>query len=53
MPARALAAGAEVVQVFSSNPRMWPTAQPDAPGLAELSATFRENVLQLFFTPST
>ena len=29
VPGRAQAAGAEVVQVFSSNPRMWPTNPPD------------------------
>jgi deoxyribonuclease-4 len=45
---RALAAGAEVVQVFSSNPRVWPTAVPDAEALANFSATLRRHHLLLF-----
>lgn len=48
VPSRALAAGAEVVQVFSSNPRIWPTTLPDAEALAEFSATLRRHRLSLF-----
>lgn len=36
VPDRARAVGAEVVQVFSSNPRVWPTALPDAEALGAL-----------------
>lgn len=45
---RALAAGAEVVQVFSSNPRIWPSAPPDAAALAQFGAALREHHLPLF-----
>ncbi len=45
---RALAVGAEVIQTFSSNPRMWPSAPPDAAGLAELSHTLQTHDLPLF-----
>ncbi len=37
VPGRAAAIGTEVVQVFSSNPRVWPTAPPDPEALAALS----------------
>ncbi len=48
IPPRALAAGAEVVQVFSSNPRIWPTAPPDADALIKFCATLRRHGLPLF-----
>jgi len=48
VPGRALAAGAEVVQVFSSNPRIWPTAPPDAGALAEFAETLQQHRLPLF-----
>jgi deoxyribonuclease-4 len=49
VPTRALAVGAEAVQVFSSNPRMWQTAPPDARGLEVFGARLRELQLPLFF----
>jgi deoxyribonuclease-4 len=45
---RALAADAEVAQVFSSNPRVWPTNPPDVEALAEFGAAMREHRLPLF-----
>jgi deoxyribonuclease-4 len=48
VPGRALAAGAEVVQVFSSNPRIWPLNPPDVQALTEFAATLREHHLPLF-----
>jgi deoxyribonuclease IV len=49
VPARAIAIGAEVVQIFSSNPRMWPTRLPDPEELAGLAAVLAELRLPLFF----
>jgi deoxyribonuclease-4 len=49
VPARALAMGAEVVQVFSSNPRMWQTTPPDPQVLRPFGAYLQEIRLPLFF----
>lgn len=49
MPGRALATGAEVVQIFSSNPRIWPAKQPEAQSLRELGDALRSLHLPLFF----
>jgi deoxyribonuclease-4 len=48
VPDRAIAVGAEVVQVFSSNPRVWPTAPADAPALDHLRRSLLELGLPLF-----
>jgi deoxyribonuclease-4 len=48
IPGRAVAAGAEVVQVFSSNPRIWPSMTPDMHALTELRAMLRELRVPLF-----
>ncbi|MBN1320399.1 MAG: deoxyribonuclease IV, partial [Thermoleophilia bacterium] len=47
--ARAEAMGAEVVQVFSSNPRMWRSAEPDPEALDQFGAALREKQVPLFF----
>ncbi len=47
--ARALAMGAEAVQVFSSNPRTWQTTPPDPEGLQQFATALRELRLPLFF----
>jgi deoxyribonuclease-4 len=49
VPERAIAIGAETVQIFSSNPRMWPTKSPDPRELAALAASLGELHLPLFF----
>lgn len=49
VPARALAMGAEAVQVFSSNPRTWQTTPPDPEELRRFGASLRELRLPLFF----
>jgi deoxyribonuclease-4 len=49
VPERALAMGAEAVQVFSSNPRMWQTAPPDVEELRLFSAGLSGLRLPLFF----
>ncbi len=49
VPARALAMGAEAVQVFSSNPRRWQMDPPDRAELQRLGARLRELKLPLFF----
>ena len=48
VPERALAIGAEVVQTFSSNPRVWPISPPDSQSLFELAAALRRHRLPLF-----
>jgi deoxyribonuclease IV len=48
VPARAVALGAEVVQVFSSNPRTWRAEPPDPAVLASFAAALRELGLPLF-----
>jgi deoxyribonuclease-4 len=49
VPERALAVGAEAVQVFSSNPRTWRAEPPDPATLAEFGAALRRLRLPLFF----
>jgi deoxyribonuclease-4 len=49
VPERAVAIGAEVVQIFSSNPRMWPIGSPDPEGFVALAAGLRKRRLPLFF----
>ena len=46
---RALAMGAEAVQVFSSNPRTWRKSPPDRETLTAFATQLRENHLPLFF----
>jgi deoxyribonuclease-4 len=48
VPTRAAAMGAEVVQVFSSNPRTWLMTPPDPGGLSVFAADLREQELPLF-----
>ncbi len=48
MPDRASAVGAQVVQVFGSNPRIWPTTAPDPLALTEFAAALRVRQLPLF-----
>lgn len=48
VPQRAHVTGAEVVQVFSSNPRMWPKVAPDDDALALLRAALADAQLPLF-----
>jgi deoxyribonuclease-4 len=48
VPDRAVAVAAEVVQVFSSNPRIWPVTPPDVDALATLSASLRADRIPLF-----
>ena len=49
VPDRALIMGAEAVQVFSSNPRMWQTSPPDPEELRRFGARLSELRLPLFF----
>src|SRR3990170_7824711 len=49
VPERALAIGAEVVQIFNSNPRTWHTRLPGPDELTALTAGLREHHLPLFF----
>jgi deoxyribonuclease-4 len=48
VPERALAIGAEVVQIFSSNPRTWRARPHDPEELAAFTAGLREHGLPLF-----
>ncbi len=48
VPERARVLGCEVVQVFSSNPRQWPTRSPSSLDLHELVAGLRRYRLPLF-----
>ena len=48
VPERAHKLGAEAVQVFSSNPRQWPTAEPSSSTLREFVAGLRAYRLPLF-----
>jgi deoxyribonuclease-4 len=49
VPERAVAIGAEVVQLFSSNPRMWQARSPGPEDCAALAAGLRKHRLPLFF----
>ena len=50
VPGRAVALGAEAVQVFSSNPRMWRPQRPPSPEeLESFTSGLREHRLPLFF----
>jgi deoxyribonuclease-4 len=49
VPPRAIALGAEAVQLFSSNPRTWQAAPPESETLAAFGACLREQRLPLFF----
>ena len=49
VPERARAIGAEAVQVFVSNPRMWHRRVPSAEELSEFQAGLRAQGLPLFF----
>jgi deoxyribonuclease IV len=49
VPERTIAIGAEAVQIFSSNPRMWPTRSPDPEELTALAASLANLRLPLFF----
>lgn len=49
VPGRAVALGAEAVQVFSSNPRTWHTRTPDEAELSEFVDGLRAHRLPLFF----
>lgn len=48
VPPRATAIGAEVVQTFSSNPRIWPTSPPHHEALAQLAVDLSRLDLPLF-----
>ncbi len=49
MPERALAIGAEAVQIFNSNPRTWRTRLPHPEEMTALTAGLRRHRLPLFF----
>ncbi len=49
VPERAAALGAEVVQIFSSNPRTWRTRHPEPDEMAALKTGLRRYRLPLFF----
>jgi deoxyribonuclease-4 len=49
VPARAVALGAEAVQIFNSNPRMWRTRSIDPEEMKALVNGLREHRLPLFF----
>lgn len=49
VPARARALGAEVVQVFSSNPRMWQARVPSGEELDSFVTGLKQSSLPLFF----
>jgi len=49
VPGRAVAIGAQAVQIFSSNPRTWQTRTADAEEMAALVAGLRRHRLPLFF----
>jgi deoxyribonuclease-4 len=48
VPGRAEATAAEVVQVFSSNPRIWPVTPPDVVGLTALSVALSAEHIPVF-----
>jgi deoxyribonuclease-4 len=49
VPQRAVDIGAEVVQIFNTNPRIWKPRVPIAGEIAVLTAGLREHHLRLFF----